>query len=153
MAYDLVLRRKALIALRLAVQHDARLYDQTSLLELKQRKLVALRTRIIQTMLSGPSQEGLKVYRQRLKKWKLKKEQLEEDLARQIAEMNLPRYLQTADPRITSQMLPEAAALVEFVHFDVFDFMAVLFEVNCNGSRPATLLLSLPAMSYAAKQG
>ena len=125
MAYDLVLRRKALGASRLAVQQDARLHDQASLLEPKQRKLVALRTRITQKILSGPGQEGLKVFRQRLKKGKLKKERLEEDLARQIGEINLPWYLQIADRRIISQMLPEATVLVEFVHLDVFDFMAV----------------------------
>src|SRR5437899_1053576 len=73
-----------------------------------------------------PAAEGPAAHRQLLGEWKDRKERLESELAGRIPEMNLERVLRAADHRAVAGALPEGAALVEFVRFDVFDFTAVL---------------------------
>jgi tetratricopeptide (TPR) repeat protein len=125
-AFDLVLRRKALAAEALAAQRDAVYGGRYPHLQALLAQLAQVRTQIIQTTLVGPTMAGTPTaYRQRLDRLNADREHLEQELARQIPEMNLERRLQTADRRAVALALPEGVALVEFVRCDVFDFHAV----------------------------
>ncbi|MFL5587294.1 MAG: tetratricopeptide repeat protein [Ktedonobacteraceae bacterium] len=122
---DLVLRRKAIGAEALAVQRDAVLGGRYPALQPKLGELATLRAQIAHRTLSGPGPEGLEVHQQLLTEWTAQREQLESELVRQIPEMNLAWKLQAADRQAIADALPLGTVLVEFVHFDTFDFQAV----------------------------
>jgi CHAT domain-containing protein/tetratricopeptide (TPR) repeat protein len=124
-AFDLVLRRKAIVLESLALQREAVLGGRYPALEPELRELSSLRARITQATLAGPGPEGLAAHQQVLVQWNARKERLEADLARQIPEMNLEQRLRAVDRRAVARALPEGAALVEFLRFDVLDFEAV----------------------------
>lgn len=123
-ALDLTLRRKGIGAEALAVQRDVILSGRYPALESRLRELSALRMQIAQKTLTGPGSEGIEAHLQCIKEWNLQREQWETELAHQIPEMNLSKQLQDIDHRLIAKRLPEGAALVEFVYFDVFDFSA-----------------------------
>lgn len=118
------LRRKGIGAEVLAVQRDVILSGRYPALESRLRELSALRMQIAQKTLTGPGPEGVEAHLQRVKEWSLRRERWETELAHQIPEMNLSEGLQNIDHRLIARELPEGAAFVEFVHFDVFDFSA-----------------------------
>ncbi len=122
---DVVLRRKAIAAEVLAAQRDALLGGRYPALVPKLRELAALRAQIVQKTLAGPGSVDIQAHRQLLAEWSTQKDQLEEELARQIPEMNLTQKLQSADHRAVAQVLPEEATLVEFARFKNYDFQAV----------------------------
>jgi CHAT domain-containing protein/tetratricopeptide (TPR) repeat protein len=115
-ALEMVLRRKALEAEALAAQRDAILGGKYPQLEPRLRQLTALRARIAQATLAGGRTPA---------DWTARKNRLEADLARQIPELNLEQRLRDTDCRSLAVALPEGSVLVEFVHFNVFDFKAV----------------------------
>ncbi|MFL5588393.1 MAG: tetratricopeptide repeat protein [Ktedonobacteraceae bacterium] len=123
-ALDLTLRRKGIGAEALAVQRDVILNGRYPALESRLRELSALRMQIAQKTLTGPGPEGVEAHLQHVKKWNLQRERWETELAHQIPEMNLSKRLQNIDHRLIAKELPEGAAVVEFVLFDVFDFSA-----------------------------
>src|SRR5262249_5977916 len=57
--------------------------------------------------------------------WNHEREQLEADLARRVPEMDLHQRLRAIDRRTVATALPAGSALVEFVHFHIFDFKGV----------------------------
>jgi CHAT domain-containing protein/tetratricopeptide (TPR) repeat protein len=123
---DVVLRRKALGAEALATQRDAVLGGRHPDLRAEFDQFTRLRRCIAQKLLAGPAPgETPAAYDQVLRRWREEQAQRETALARQIPEMNLEAQLQKADCRAVALSLPEGAALVEFVRFDVFDFQAV----------------------------
>jgi tetratricopeptide (TPR) repeat protein len=125
-ALDLVLRRKALGAEALATQRDAVLGGRHPGLREEFDQLTRLRRFIAQKLLAGPAPgETPDAYDRILRRWREEQQQRETALARQIPEMNLEAQLQKADRRAVALSLPEGAALVEFVRFDVFNFQAV----------------------------
>ncbi|HEY7330663.1 MAG TPA: tetratricopeptide repeat protein [Gemmataceae bacterium] len=125
-AFDLVLRRKALGAEALGAQRDAVLGGRYPHLHQSFEQLTQLRRRIAQNTLSGPaSGETLADHEQTLQQWQQEQQQRETELARQIPEMKLEQRLHMADRRAVALGLDEGVALVEFVRFDVFDFHAV----------------------------
>jgi tetratricopeptide (TPR) repeat protein len=124
-AIELVLRRKAIGAEALAAQRDAVLGGRYPDLEPELKDLINLRMQIAQKTLAGPGQEGLAEHQKTLSIWNKQKENLEAELVRQIPEMNLEQKLKQVDRQAIASTLPEGAALIEFVHFDVFDFKAV----------------------------
>jgi hypothetical protein len=124
-AIELVLQRRAIGAEALAAQRDAVLVGRYPELEPKLKDLINLRMQIAQKTLAGPGQEGLAEHRKTLSIWNKQKENLEAELARQIPEMNLEQKLKQIDRQTIASTLPEGAALIEFVHFDVLDFKAV----------------------------
>ena len=124
-ALDLVLRRKAIGAEALAAQRDAVLGGKYPALEPRLRELTVLRMQIAQETLTGPGEEDAEAYRKRLAEWNARKERVEAELVRQIPEMSLEQRLRTAERHAVALALPEGAALVEFVRFNVFDFKAV----------------------------
>lgn len=123
--FDIVLRRKAIAAEALAAQRDAALGGKYPHLEPKLRELSTLRMQIAQMTLAGPGGEGLETHQKLLAEWNTQREKLEQELARQIPEMNLEERLRAADRQAVAKALPDGAALVEFVRFNVFDFKAV----------------------------
>ena len=124
-AIELVLRRKAIGAEALAAQRDAVLGGRYPELKPELRDLINLRMEIAQKTLAGPGQEGLAEHQKTLSIWNKQKENLEAELVRQIPEMNLEQKLKQIDRQAIASTLPEGAALIEFVHFDVYDFKAV----------------------------
>jgi CHAT domain-containing protein len=132
-AFDLVLRRKALGAEALAAQRDAVFGGRYPHLQAPLVQLTQLRNQIVQTTLAGPAVAGNPgAYRQLLDRLIAERERLEQELARQIPEMNLEKQLRAADRRAVAFALPEGVALVEFVRFDVLDFHAL----PARGERP-----------------
>jgi len=124
-AIELVLRRKAIGAEALAAQRDAVLGGRYPELEPELKDLINLRMQIAQKTLAGPGHEGLAEHQKILSIWNKQKENLEAELVRQIPEMNLEQKLKQVDRQAIASALPEGAALIEFVHFDVHDFKAV----------------------------
>jgi CHAT domain-containing protein len=129
-ALDIVLRRKAIGAEALAAQRDAVLGGAYPQLKPQLQQWSNLRAQIAQKQLDGPGAEGKQMHVKLLADWKVKYEQLESDLVRQIPEINLRRQLESADRRAVALHLPEQTALVEFVRFEVFDFRAVAEKVS-----------------------
>jgi tetratricopeptide (TPR) repeat protein len=125
LAFDLVLRRKAVVAESLAMQREAVLAGEYGELKPKLEELSSVRMQIAQKTLAGLGTEEPSAYEQWLKRQNALRESLETELARRIPEMNLTKKLELADRWAVSLGLPEGAALVEFVRFDVFDFKAV----------------------------
>jgi CHAT domain-containing protein/tetratricopeptide (TPR) repeat protein len=126
LAFDLVLRRKALGAEALAAQRDAILGGRYPHLRQAFDQLSLLRQRIAQKRLAGPAPgESLDAHERTLQQWLQEQQERETTLARQIPEMDLRRRLGAADRRAVAAAMPEGSALVEFVRFRVFDFLAV----------------------------
>lgn len=124
-ALELVMRRKALGAEALSVQRDAVLGGHYPALEPKLRELSTLRGQIGRKTLDGPGPEGSDGHQRILAGWNSRRELLETGLARQIPEMHLEQRLREADRRAIAAALPADSVLVEYVHFNVFDFSAV----------------------------
>src|SRR5205823_8985802 len=119
------LRRKAMGVEALAAQRDAILGGRYPALEPKLRELTALRAQIAQKTLAGPGPEGIAAHQKQLRELNNQKEQLEAELAHHVPEITLAQQLRTADRQAVAHALPRETALVEFVHFDTFDFDAI----------------------------
>ncbi len=124
-AFDLVLSRKALAAEATAARRDAVLGGRYPELAGRLRELSALRQQIVARTLAGPGEEGGEAHRRRLAMWQARQAALELELSRAIPELGLEQRLLAADRRAVAAALPAGAALVEFVRFDLFDFLAV----------------------------
>jgi hypothetical protein len=109
----------------LAAQRDAVLGGRYPALQAKLQELMTWRRQIAQKTLAGPGPEGPQAHQKLLAEWTARKERLEEELVKQIPEMNLEQKLRAADRQAVASALHLNAALVEFVHFDIFDFKAV----------------------------
>jgi CHAT domain-containing protein len=121
---DVVLRRKAVGAEALAVQREAVLGGRYPHLQGELDQLTALRLRLAERALAGPGSESPDTHRRQLETWFAEIDRLESDLARQIPELNLAA-LQEIDHGRVAAALPDDAVLVEFVRFNVIDFVAV----------------------------
>ncbi len=122
--FDLVLKRKAIVAEAVAAERDAILGGRYPDLEPSLRELRTLRIQIAQKMMSGPGPEGPAAHQEQLSKWNEDKERIEVSLAAKIPEVNLEKRLMDADRQAVAKALPETAALVEYVRFNSFDFNA-----------------------------
>jgi CHAT domain-containing protein/tetratricopeptide (TPR) repeat protein len=125
-AFTLVLRRKALGAEAHRVQSAALLGGRYPQLKPGLEELAALRTRMAEAQLAGPGPLGAEFHRKRLADWQARKEWLEAEQARQVAEMNLENRLRALDLQTVALALPAGAALVEFVRIPILDFGATL---------------------------
>lgn len=122
---DLVLRRKAIVADALAAERDAVLGGRYPDLEPKLRELRTFRVQIAEKTMAGPGSEGIDAHRRLLQKWQEEKEKLEASLSGRIPEVDLRRRMLEADRRTVASALPDGAALVEYVRYNVFDFSAL----------------------------
>jgi CHAT domain-containing protein/tetratricopeptide (TPR) repeat protein len=124
-ALDALLRRKALGAEVLLAQRDAILGGRYPKLREPLQQLTLLRRQIAQKTLAGPAGEHPAEHQRQLAGWHAERERLEQELARQVPEMNLEQKLRAADRRAVALALPADVALVEFVRFDVYNFQAL----------------------------
>jgi CHAT domain-containing protein/tetratricopeptide (TPR) repeat protein len=124
-AYDLVLSRKALAAEATAARRDAVFGGRFPHLAGRLRELSALRQQIVARTLAGPGREGGEAHRRLLGTWQARQAALELELSRAIPEIGLEQRLLAADRRAVAAALPPGAALVEFVRFNLFDFLAI----------------------------
>jgi CHAT domain-containing protein len=89
-------------------------------------ELNTLRMKIGQKTLAGPSHgESLLTHQQSLKELNIQREQIEEYLAHNIPEIKLEQKLKAANRQEISNALSKEDALVEFIRFNVFDFLAI----------------------------
>jgi tetratricopeptide (TPR) repeat protein/CHAT domain-containing protein len=118
-AFDLVLRRKAIVAEGLAAQRDALLGARYPQLTPRLEELTALRAQIAARMLAGSpySDED----RNRLAEWDTRRQDLEAGLARQIPDLQLNRRMRSADRATIAAALPQDSALIEFIRIYPFD--------------------------------
>jgi len=124
-AVDLVLRRKGLAAEALLAQREAVWSGKYPHLQSQFKELIGLRSLIAQSMLNGPGQRALDVYRAEIREWETRQERLESELAQQIPEMNFGDRLRATDSRAVALCLPASSALVEFIRFVDLDFEAL----------------------------
>ena len=142
---ELVLRRKAIGAEALAAQRDAVLGGRYPALHPKLQELMTWRRQIAQKTLAGSGLEGPESHQKLLAEWTAQKERLEEELVRQIPEMNLEQKLRAADRQAVAGALPVGTALIEFVHFDDYDFKAVPARGESHWKPARYLAFVLPA--------
>ena len=119
---DLLLRRKGIEAEALAVQRSAVLARRHPQLREKLRTLDTLRAQIARKQIEGPGGESLSSHQVVLSEWLERKERLEEDLVRDAPEIRREYRFLSTDRSIVARTLPQDAALVEFLQFQVFDF-------------------------------
>jgi CHAT domain-containing protein len=125
-ALDLVLLRKAIGAEALAAQRDAVLSGKYPELEPKLTKLKKLRMQISRKTLDGPNdRESLAAHQQYLEKLNTQKERIEKYLAHSVQEIRLEQKLRTANRHAISNRLFRDDVLIEFIRFNIVDFLAV----------------------------
>ena len=121
-----MLQRKAVLAEALASQRDAVFGGQYPELQSQFEMLSQLRMQIAQKTLAGPGKETTEIHHEFLAQWNTEKKQLESELARHIPEMRLDEKLSTV--KSAGNYLKNhrsVATLIEFIRFEVFDFMAI----------------------------
>jgi CHAT domain-containing protein/Tfp pilus assembly protein PilF len=123
-AFQMILRRKAIVTEAQAAQRDAILTGRYPGLQTKVSALTALTRQIAEKQLAGPGREEIKAFRELLARWNEQRQQQEAQLAREIPEVNLEQKLRAADLEAILLALPEGVALVEFVRLHVADFQA-----------------------------
>jgi CHAT domain-containing protein/tetratricopeptide (TPR) repeat protein len=123
-ALDQVLTRKGLAAEAAAARRDAVLGGRYPHLADKLRELSTLRQQIAARTLAGPGEDGPEAHRRLLEGWQARQAVLEVELAGAIPELALEQRLLDADRRAVARNLPAGSALVEFVRFALFDFLA-----------------------------
>jgi CHAT domain-containing protein/tetratricopeptide (TPR) repeat protein len=120
--FDIVLRRKGIVAESLAMRRDALMNGDNSALEARIRELRNLRVRLAEQTLAGPGSDGLDPHKKRLEQLARDADRIEADIAQEVPEENLVRTLENADRHHVAQALSGGAFLVEFVRFTVRDF-------------------------------
>jgi CHAT domain-containing protein len=143
--FDLVLRRKAVGAEALGMQRDTVLGGKYPSLKPKLEELTTLRWQIAQQTLGRSESSELQQSQQVLVKLNDQRDRLEAELARQIPEMNLAQRLQAIDRQVAALALPKDAVLLEFTHFDVFDFKARRAFGETQSKPPRYLAFVLPS--------
>lgn len=125
-ALELVLRRKGIAAEALAAQRDAILGGRYPELRTALDELARLRERIGRKTLSGPDEgESVAQHEAALAAWRAERAALEARLARAVPEIGLAQRLRTIDAVAVARALPQESALIEFVHVEIHDFLAV----------------------------
>jgi hypothetical protein len=123
-AFDMILRRKGIVAEALAVQRDTILGGRHPDLMPQLQALTAQRAEIARLLLDVPDTADMGAYKRHLDALEENRERLEADLARVIPELNLAETFRTADTAAVAAALTAGHALVEFVRFPVCAFQA-----------------------------
>jgi tetratricopeptide (TPR) repeat protein len=124
-AFELVLTRKALAAEATAARRDAVLGGRYPHLADKFRELTAISQRIAAEAIGGRGNDSPATHQRILAGLLDRQAALEFELARSIPEVGLEQRLLAADRYAVAAALPAGSALVEFIRFDLFDFLAV----------------------------
>ncbi|MBD2125051.1 CHAT domain-containing protein [Microcoleus sp. ZQ-A2] len=132
-ALDLVLKRKALTAQAVAAQNQAIYSGRYPHLKTELEKLQELSDQIIHFTFTQPQPE-------RIPQLQAEHDKFQEQLASQVPEIQLQE--QPIDCRTVALELPEGSTLVEFVCFNVFDFLAASEESKWKPSRYLAFILT-----------
>lgn len=124
--FNLVLRRKALVAEGTVIQRDALLSGRYPDLVPKQKALDRLIQQIGEKRLAGTDDEGEKRYQQKLAEWGQQQDEMQADISRHIPEMNIGSRLQGVSVAAVARALPPKTALIEFIRFNIVDFKFML---------------------------
>jgi CHAT domain-containing protein/tetratricopeptide (TPR) repeat protein len=141
-AADMVFRRKA-IGLEAAASQRAALWScRYPHLEAQIRELTGLRMQIAYKTMVGISHgESPERHRQTLKDWNGRVEWLESELMRQIPDLGLGERLSRVDRNAVALTLSEGATLIEFLRFNVFDFLESVGEKQWKQARYVAFVL------------
>lgn len=120
-ALDLVLWRKGLGTEALALQRDAARASDDPEVAATHERWAALRRTIAEGRLAGPGGGDPERYEASLAALDREREDLEVELARRVPRLDLERRLRASTRGPIAGLLPEGAALVEFVRLPVVD--------------------------------
>jgi CHAT domain-containing protein len=139
--FDSALQHKAIGSEILSIQRDVLLVNhyppqKQKELETKQENLSNLRREISHKAFEAFTSDDLADF-QRLNR---KREALEEELAREIPELNIERNLKAVDRQIVSQALPSRSVLIEIVLVDFVEFSNLTYQDQNNPSNSAHYL-------------
>jgi CHAT domain-containing protein len=118
------MRRKAVTADVLRMERESILAGRHPELEPQLRGLAVLRSQVARKLLDGPGPEGPDSHQRLLAEWRTRIEAEESALARQLTEVRVDMMLRQADRTAVAHALPPGTALVDFVRFHAFDFLA-----------------------------
>ncbi|MEA5503662.1 CHAT domain-containing tetratricopeptide repeat protein [Halotia wernerae UHCC 0503] len=121
-ALDFVLKRKGLTASALAAQNEAFYNGHYPQLTEKFRQLRDLNNQIIHLTFTVPKTDDLATYQENLRQLQSRHNNLQKQLAAEVPEIQLSEQF---DCQAIAAALPPNSILVEFVHFDLFDFQAI----------------------------
>ncbi|GAB4196200.1 MAG: CHAT domain-containing protein [Coleofasciculaceae cyanobacterium] len=122
-AFDVVLKRKALTASALAAQNEALYSGRYPQLTEKFRQLSELSAQLVHLSFSVPQTGDFTTYQKNLAQLQAQHNNLQKQLASQVPEIQL--FEQPSNRQAVASALPPDSILVEFVHFDIFDFDTV----------------------------
>jgi tetratricopeptide (TPR) repeat protein len=122
-AYDLVLKRKAITTSALAAQNEALCSGRYPSLTEDFHKLRDLSEQIIHLTFSTPQIADFTIYREQLSQLQAEYNSLQKKLASQVPEIQLQEQFPSCSDVILE--LPVGSTLIEFVHFDICDFKAI----------------------------
>jgi len=144
MAFELVLHRKGLSAEVLAVQRDSVWIGKYPHLAPLLREVAILRAQIARRILEGPQPGDGVQHLQLLTTWQSRREQIEQQLAREIPEMGMQEMLRKGDRHAVASVLPDSASLIEFARLEIYDFGALpgCGELRWKPARYAAFILS-----------
>jgi len=123
--FNLVLRRKGLLAEAALMQREVLLQNKYEALAPQLNRLLDVKTRIANKTLTGYDEEGEAVHRAILAELATEQEQLEIELSGQIPDLLLQKHLFSVNAEEVAILLPAGSALIEFVRINEFDFNAV----------------------------
>jgi CHAT domain-containing protein len=121
-AFEVLLRRKGIIAEALAAQRDGVLGNRHPELRPALAALSACRAEIARLSLDGPGATDLAEHQRRIARLHETRERLEADLAQSIPEIRLAESFRTVDVAAVAAAVPAGHALVEFARFSVCSF-------------------------------
>lgn len=142
-AFDLVLKRKALIASSVAAQNYALYSGRYPHLAEDFRKLLILSEQLVHLAFSPPQAGDNSTYEQNWTQLSITHNNLQKFLASQVPEIQLQE--QPTDRVAVALELPGDSTLVEFVRFDVFDFQALPGREEAQWQPERYLAFILPA--------
>lgn len=124
-AFELSLKRKAILTESMMTQRLLILAGRYPDLRPQLEQLSDLRDQIAQKELIGSIKEGLQWDQKLLEDWKKQKDELEKELNRQIPEMAIEEVLLSTHLDELVDLLPEKAAVVEFIRMESLPFAKV----------------------------
>ncbi|MFN6472447.1 MAG: CHAT domain-containing protein [Nostoc sp. SerVER01] len=142
-AFDLILKRKALIASSVAAQNYALYSGRYPHLAEDFLKLLALSDQLVHLAFSPPQAGDNTTYEQNWTQLSITHNNLQKFLASQVPEIQLQE--QPTDSRAVALELPEGSTLVEFVRFDVFNFQTLPGREEAQWQPERYLAFVLPA--------
>ncbi len=145
-AFDAVLQNKGLATYALALQSQLVFAGKYPDLADTLNEWQTLRAQIARRTLDGPNNsEQVAEYQSLLARWITRQERLETELAKAIPELALAHAVQGTYVQAIVDVLPDGAALVQFVRFHTYNFHAIPARGESVWNPPHYLALILRA--------